>query len=35
MTMTLQSLAKDQPLLSVQGLSKSYGTRIGCADYQL
>jgi putative phosphonate transport system ATP-binding protein len=31
MTMTLQSLAKDQPLLSVQGLSKSYGTRIGCA----
>ena len=32
MTMTLQSLAKDQPLLSVQGLSKSYGTRIGCAD---
>ena len=32
MTMTLQNLAKDQPLLSVQGLSKSYGTRIGCAD---
>ncbi len=31
MTMTLQNLAKDQPLLSVQGLSKSYGTRIGCA----
>lgn len=31
MTMTLQSLAKDQPLLSVQGLSKSYGSRIGCA----
>ncbi|WP_395004740.1 phosphonate C-P lyase system protein PhnK [Cypionkella sp.] len=30
--MTLQSLAKDQPLLSVQGLSKNYGTRIGCAD---
>ncbi|WP_394972978.1 phosphonate C-P lyase system protein PhnK [Cypionkella sp.] len=29
--MTLQNLAKDQPLLSVQGLSKSYGTRIGCA----
>jgi putative phosphonate transport system ATP-binding protein len=32
MSMTLQSLAKDQPLLSVQGLSKNYGTRIGCAD---
>ena len=31
MTMTLQNLAKEQPLLSVQGLSKSYGTRIGCA----
>lgn len=28
----LQQIADDRPLLSVQGLTKRYGTRIGCAD---